>query len=412
MNPNYKPSLVLGPIGTEQARLTLSEIPLDASLEIKIEFLKRCLRKAKSDMPRILAERLYEDIQQAYKVGAVTVDVEEAVSKADVTRFPHRLQDLLTTEHIELHTNWILDPEGHPTSDQQVLRYRSSEAITILAMLLTLLEDPKYEDLYFLQLERHIEFGKDNDWSQQIAAELEMVYDQLAELELDDSPDEDRNTDVFTRWFSLHSQLTALFEEHGIVREQFMEEEELKYMDDAFLSLSMINVAANMYEYLPMDMMIQSIIDSGTCNIQTNAYVHEIQIELDHLEAELKAEPIEKITRIDRNQLAIWLYHALRQAGLAPRATLQEIKEICNTGHGILKLHIPKGNAWCARILTSLANKLGVDQSKIRVRNGKKTLTADNMLRAVKRNKDLTGNAVITGILSRLDSVTIEDVYN
>ncbi len=408
MNPNYKPSFILGPIGIEQARLTLDEIPLNANSEDKIEFLKRTVRKAKADMPRILAERLYEDIQQAYKDGALTVDAKDAVSKADAMRFPHRLQDLLTPEIVELYSKWILDPKGQPASEQQLNRLANSEAITVFAMYLTLLEDPKYEELHYLQLERHIEFGKSNDWSRQVAVELEKTYDQLTELDLEDSPDDQRNEDVLVRWLSLYSQLTALFEEHGIVREQFMDEEERKYMDEAFFSLSMINVAATMYESLSKDVVIQNIIDGGVCNIHTNAYVHELQIELDRLEAELKARVIEVDERMDRNQLAIWLYNALRQADLAPRATLEEVKEICNTGRGILRLHIPRGNAWCFKIVSSLANKLGVDQFKIRVRNGKKTLTPDSMLRAVKRNKDLTENTVVNDILSRLDKITIE----
>lgn len=384
MSNMYSPEFLFARIGYEIAETTLESVAHETDIRICIQILEHLINKAQRDMPRQIAELIYENV---YQTQTLYIErLREAIMRADVIRMPHRLNELIRPEYLEVIERGLSESTEH-FADPSVAKARQWAQLLFFRAIEYILRTDDVIGLIMAEATtKQVDYARNKSWGRDIAKKMDR-------LEMTESADEAEEELLYSQWWDLEFQLRRELFNRKISPMLFLSDEEAQAISrrvDNTSAFEILHVAASMY---PRDILIGMLIDSGVCEINARVYVQKVQERVDFLKGRIDSShdkvlgPEEK-RLLARDEFADLVFAGLTSNRLSNSCSKADILNLClKTKGGTLRLDIPNGDVWCARIAHEIGIAIGRSMSSFRVYNGSKKLEIKGMNRAVKRKR-------------------------
>lgn len=412
MNSIYTPESIIAPIGIAFADEDIASINDDLPIQKRIELLESFVSDAGCNIPRKIAEYLYEELHDSQPLSED--DKQAHIVKADTIRMPHRLGDLTRPEFADAVESW-----------ERMAIANNAPALVNEVPLDALLKwqrvhhhvlcnDSIAGPIMERQKRRMIDFARNKRWGRaavQSLARLESVVSMHTT---------DERTVSDQKWNSL-IQLINEFSKRPIDISQFIEADEVAILEERFNSISVIDLVHAIDNILPSDAVIGMYIDLGLCELNTMAYVRRLREKIEQLTNRQASIPdttvLEEQKTFTPEKFAELLFKSLTTNELIGRCTKYHLLTICQSAgkKGKLLLRIPKGDLWCGQIAYRIAQQLGQAEPMFKVYNGRtsthepRELAKTNMDRTLRRkeNAEKVRPDNVKAFLEEISNVTI-----
>ncbi|MBK6760407.1 MAG: hypothetical protein IPH85_12270 [Ignavibacteria bacterium] len=382
MNSMYTPERLFGRIGLKLAEDTIQSVAHLPSIKRRIEILEDCVVKAAAEMPRDIAEWIYDNADEMRPLSEP--ELAATLVRADTLRQPHRLSEIARKEYVEKLEVWF-ERAGDSTTDDNVSTIRENALFLLLSAIEYLLRtDEATSQIMANVTERQIEYARDTTWGGSIVREMDLNETKTGANESEDS---DLNDD----WWKLEFELRSELVKRKVPPTDFYHDGEVEILEKKVESLSMFEILHAAEAIYPRDTYLGMLIDSGMCEINASVYIQQLNRKIESLKAELLKDPSDTVEANEKKVLTVdqfidLIFQSLVKHNLAGSCTRYDIATICERAKGgTLRLKIRDADVWCAHIADNIAYLIHRAKPTFTVYNGDKKLSPKQMHRAKTR---------------------------